>query len=105
MPDDELKWWHFALCQGMNDLPASSVPHKHTDPFFEGYEDDPVLAETMDSICKACPVRRLCLAEGIENGESGCWGGVFLVNGKVDESRNAHKTPDDWQHIRELITS
>lgn len=104
MHDDDLKWYHFALCQGMNDLPAGTKPHKHTDPFFEGYEDDSVMAGVMDGICSSCPVRRMCLKEGIENGETGLWGGVFLINGKMDETRNSHKTPDDWENIRELIT-
>lgn len=105
MQDDDIHWWHLAICQGMNDRAQNEAPHKHVDVFFEGYEDDPVLAKTMDSICNSCPVQKLCLKEGIEKGETGLWGGVFLLNGKMDKSKNGHKTDEDWTHIRELLTS
>lgn len=98
--DEELEWYHLALCQHMNDPIPDKEPHTYIDKFAEGYEDDPVLAKNMDSICLACPVRNACLREGIENKEYGLWGGVFLNNGKVDEPRNAHKTEDVWNEIR-----
>jgi hypothetical protein len=100
LADDDLEWYHLALCQHMNDPVEGKEPHTYTDKFVEGYEDDPVLAQTMDGICLACPVRNMCLRAGIEGKEYGLWGAVFLNNGKVDEQRNAHKTEDIWNEIR-----
>lgn len=87
--DDGLEWYHLSVCQGMN-----------TNHFYDDYESDPLFASVMDSICLACPVRSMCLREGVENNEYGLWGGVFLNNGKPDKSRNAHKTDDIWSQIR-----
>lgn len=101
--DNSLRWYHLALCKGMNDRekPVEGEERKkYTDKFYEGYEDDPVFAATMDSICLSCPVRAICLREGIENNEHGLWGAVYLNNGKIDEARNAHKTEDIWEKIR-----
>lgn len=40
------------------------------------------------SLCRACPLRRSCLAEALARGESrGVWGGERLHNGKVTSSR------------------
>ena len=91
--DDSLAWYHLAICQGMKTI-----------WFYEAYENDPVFAGIMDSICLSCPVRALCLKEGIENKEYGLWGGVYLDNGKADPAKNAHKTDDVWEVIRNGIT-
>lgn len=105
--DNDLRWWHLALCQGMNDR-AKTKPgeprKKYVDKFYEGYEDDEVFAKVIDSICEACPVRAMCLREGIENREYGVWGGIYLTNGKMDTARNAHKTDDQWEEIRRLLS-
>lgn len=87
--DSELEWHHLSLCQGMQ-----------TNWFYDDYESDPVLAATMDDICLSCPVRALCLREGIENGEYGLWGAVYLNNGRADNSKNAHKSEDIWEAVR-----
>lgn len=87
--DAELEWYHLSVCQGMQ-----------TNYFYDDYEADPLFAQVMDSICLACPVRAMCLREGVENQEYGLWGGVYLNNGKTDEARNAHKTEDIWEQIR-----
>jgi len=89
---DDAEWQDFALCAGQ------SVWRFH-----EGYESSPRIAKTTDEMCLSCPVRKVCLQSGIENGEYGCWGGVYLSNGKVDKTKNAHKTPDVWEQIREGI--
>lgn len=101
----EIQWWHLALCQGMNDPVPGAEPHQHDDYFFEVYEDDPEVAKVMDDICKSCPVRLMCLRDGIENKETGLWGGIYLNNGRPDLNRNAHKTPEDWEEIRELLSA
>lgn len=100
MLDDDLQWWHLAVCKGMNDRRESDKGTKHVDYFYEGYEDDPVFAATMDDICMSCPVRALCLRDGVENNEHGLWGGVYLTNGRMDPAKNAHKTEDTWAEIR-----
>lgn len=89
LEDDNVEWYHLGLCQGMQ-----------TNWFYDDYEADPVFAQTMDNNCLACPVRNMCLREGIENGEYGLWGGVFLNNGKMDKARNSHKTEGIWEQIR-----
>lgn len=93
MPEETDKdWYEFALCQNM------SIRW-----FYEDYENDPVFAKVMDGICLTCPVRALCLREGVENGEDGLWGGVYLYKGATDEAKNAHKTPEVWNRIRENL--
>lgn len=89
LEDDDLEWGHLAVCQGMK-----------TNWFYDDYEADPLFAQMMDGICLSCPVRQLCLRDGVEDNEYGLWGGVFLNNGKMDKSRNAHKTEEVWAKIR-----
>jgi len=93
LEDDDLQWHHLSLCQGMDTI-----------LFYDAYEADPVFAQTMDEICLSCPVRSICLQEGVENNEYGLWGGVFLTNGKADKQKNAHKTDEVWQEIRGSIS-
>lgn len=90
--ETDLNWYDLAVCQGME-----------IRWFHEDYENDPVFAQVMDSICLSCPVRKFCLREGVENQEFGLWGGVYLDRGKTDEAKNAHKTKEVWDRIRESI--
>ena len=92
LSDEELEWQHLALCNGQDIW-----------RFHEGYESNPRIAKQTDEMCLSCPVQKQCLQAGIENGEWGCWGGVYLTNGRMDDARNAHKTQDIWQEIREGI--
>ena len=87
--DEDIEWYHVSICQGMR-----------TSWFYEDYEADPFFAKVMDGICLSCPVRAMCLREGVENQEYGLWGGVYLNNGKADEVRNAHKSDEVWDEIR-----
>jgi hypothetical protein len=89
---DEAEWQDFALCAGQDVW-----------RWYEGYEQSSRIAKVTDEVCLSCPVRKECLSAVIENGEWGCWGGVFLSNGKVDKNKNAHKTVDIWNEIREGI--
>lgn len=86
---DDLRWYHVTVCDGMD------IRY-----FYDYYESDPVLAETMDSLCMSCPVRKMCLREGVENKEYGLWGGVYLNNGITDAAKNSHKTEEVWSDIR-----
>lgn len=89
---DDLEWQDLSICTGQD-----------IRRFHEDYESSARTAKTTDAMCLSCPVQKICLSTGIENGEWGCWGGVFLVKGRVDEDKNAHKTQEVWQQIRDNI--
>lgn len=74
-----------------------------TDYFFDKYEEDGVHAQTVDSMCLSCPVIKFCHKAGIDGSEVGVWGGIYLTNGKVDRSRNMHKSQEDWRLMLETL--
>lgn len=82
---NDTKWYHLSVCRGMS-----------LNWFYDEYEADQELAKTMDGICAACPVRKICFDEGTRNQEHGLWGGFFLSNGKIDPQRNEHKNETEW---------
>jgi hypothetical protein len=90
---DELEWKMLAVCRGVD-----------TNMFFELYDDEQV-AHMVDDMCLSCPVMSQCLKAGIDNSESGVWGGIFLSLGKPDDNKNKWKTPDIWSQIRDRITA
>lgn len=85
-------WQDEALCNGAD-----------TARYFDFYEDDLELASNVDRMCVACPVIKECFASGVSTESWGVWGGVYLVDGKIDNPRNAHKTEEMWNRILELI--
>lgn len=89
---DELEWQDLALCAGME-----------INKFYDDYESDENEARVVDEVCLSCPVMAQCMREGLDNGEWGVWGGVYLTSGKVDKNRNAHKSKETWAQIREKI--
>lgn len=89
---EDLEWRHLRLC--------NSTP---TNLFYDDYESDVQVAKMIDQMCLSCPVMKQCLEEGIANSEWGVWGSIYLASGKRDNNRNAHKTPDIWEAIREKI--
>ena len=93
---ETFEWQHLALCRGLQ-LSAKD------DIFFDKYEQDPESAKATDAMCLSCPVQKICLRTGIENGETGVWGGVFLENGKVIPVRNQHKTKEVWDQIKKVV--
>ena len=70
---------------------------------FEGYETDPSIPPITDAMCITCPVIKQCFDFGTENGETGVYGGVYLLRGNVDEGKNAHKTDEHWSKLQELL--
>lgn len=86
-------WQDLAQCDG-----------KDTELFFDKYESSPRVARAIDEMCLSCPVQKVCLQEGVENGDTGVWGGVYLVNGRMDESKNSHKSKETWARIQELLS-
>lgn len=89
---EDLDWTDLAICVGQD-----------VKRFYEGYETNPRTAKLTDQMCLSCPVRKECLEAGVENSEWGVWGGIYLENGKPNDSKNAHKTQDIWDQIREGI--
>ena len=89
---DDLVWQDLSLCDGMP-----------TEDFYDNYESSESVAKAIDEACLSCPVLAQCLDAGVENGEWGVWGGIYLVSGKPDNNNNAHKTQEVWEAIRERI--
>lgn len=89
---ETLEWQDLALCEGMD-----------TNLFYDDYESDEQVARVVDEVCLSCPVMAQCLARGVENGEWGVWGGVYLTSGRTDDGKNTHKTPEVWNQIKEKI--
>jgi hypothetical protein len=90
---EELTWQDLSLCAGMD-----------TNMFYDDYESDENVARIVDDVCLSCPVLAQCLERGTTNGEYGTWGGIFLVAGRPDDNKNAHKTQDTWDAIKEKIS-
>lgn len=89
---DELEWQDLAMCAGSD-----------TNLHYDKYETSNSIARTIDDRCLSCPVMKECLQSGMENGEWGVWGGIYLTSGKMDKNRNSHKTEEVWKEIRERI--
>jgi hypothetical protein len=100
LDEKSLTWRHLSLCGGRSR--GEGMPLKW---FFEDYENDPEHAKAMDTICLSCPVMKQCLADGIENGDYGLRGAIFLSNGKKDNQKNSHKTPEVWKRIEEKLSA
>ena len=88
----DLNWQDLALCSEMD-----------TNYFYDYYESSVQVAAMIDDACLSCPVMTQCLQFGVENGETGVWGGIYLVNGRPDKSRNMHKTQDIWEQVRDRV--
>jgi hypothetical protein len=87
--EDSFEWYHLALCDGMD-----------TNLFYDKYESDVNIAKNIDEMCLACPVAKMCYEVGIERNEQGVWGGVYILAGAIDKSKNTHKTDEVWKRLR-----
>ncbi len=72
--------------------------------FFDKYEDHEESRKGIYSLCKQCPVKKLCFANGISGKEWGVWGGVYLEGGEVSREFNKHKTKQDWSITWQALT-
>ena len=88
---EDVKWYHLAACKGMD-----------INWFYDKYENDKILADTMDQICLNCPVVKQCYKEGVSNKEKGVWGGVYLNLGRTDKLSNLHKSKDTLKKLKEI---
>lgn len=89
---NDFSWHDIALCRNI-DIP---------DIFFDDYEDDARIAKNADKMCLSCPAIQFCLREGMSNRETGCWGGIYLSKGEIDEYRNSHKEEETWDKLKEV---
>lgn len=89
---DNIRWEDLASCNG-----------QPVNLFYDDYESSQSLAKVIDEACLSCPVMKQCLESGMDNGEWGVWGSIYLTNGKPDNNRNAHKTKDVWARIEARI--
>jgi hypothetical protein len=87
-------WKDDSACLGMD-----------TNDFFDNYEEQPEIRAEIDSICKECPVRRICFANGISGKNTGVWGGVYLEQGDISREFNKHKTKRDWANTWQALTT
>lgn len=94
---DSAEWWDLGSCSGMVDQSPDQI-----EIFFDDYESDSVIAEQTDAMCISCPVARQCGLTGVRRKEWGVWGGVYLKDGKVDKTRNSHKTEQTWDLLRDI---
>ena len=72
---DDFDWKDLALC---GRVPEPEIFHSLAE------KKESVRAQSKE-VCAACPVREICLEEGIRNKEYGIWGGETLVAGKVQD--------------------
>jgi len=86
-------WQEKARCLDMN-----------TNYFFDMYEEDVDFRSGIDSLCKACPVQRECLAAAVSRQEWGVWGGVYFEKGKISKEFNNHKKEEEWFDIWKSLT-
>lgn len=89
--EEDVRWYHLATCKNMS-----------INWFYDDYENDKVLAKTVDQVCLSCPVIKQCYAEGVKDKEKGVWGGVYLNLGRVDKLNNSHKDKEDWSRLKKL---
>jgi signal transduction histidine kinase len=72
--------------------------------FFDKYEDHEGSRKDIDTLCRQCPVKKICFANGISGKEWGVWGGVYLESGEVSREFNKHKTKQDWSITWQALT-
>jgi len=99
LDEENIEWQKLALCNGTN------IPNAESDPFFQGYETKLHIARSTDEMCLHCPVTKQCFNFGVENKETGVWGGFYLDRGKIDKNKNAHKTEEVKRALYNKITA
>jgi hypothetical protein len=87
-----MTWQDDALCAGLD-----------TEEYFDKYELDIKVAQDIDRMCLGCPVIKECFDYGVSTESWGVWGGVYLVDGRIDNSKNFHKTQEKWNKLLQVI--
>jgi hypothetical protein len=86
-------WKDEAACLGLE-----------TNLYFDKYEDVEGIRQNVDALCRQCPVRKTCFANGVSGKEWGVWGGVYLETGEISREFNKHKSKQDWSNIWQSLT-
>ena len=86
-------WKDNALCLGLE-----------TNLYFDKYEDEESIRQNIDLLCRQCPVKKICFANGVSGKEWGVWGGVYLEGGDISREFNKHKTKHDWSLVWKSLT-
>lgn len=75
---DNFEWQELSLCGslGAADPELAEVWHSKA-------ERDERVKAIAKEICDVCPIKKICLEEGVRNKEYGIWGGHTLQAGKV----------------------
>jgi len=76
-----------------------------TNLFFDNYEDNETLRESIDTLCKSCPVQKVCFANGVSGKEWGVWGGIYLENGEISREFSKHRTKEQWGEMWKSLTT
>jgi hypothetical protein len=102
-----VRWQDLAACKNVVQVYTDDNGERRVmDPLFDAYENDeppyPVRNAT-DQMCLSCPVQPQCYEYGKTQGETGVYGGVYLVNGKPDRIKNEHKTPATYAAVRAKV--
>lgn len=106
LDERKITWQDLAHCKNVVQPYIRDGQRKVFDPLFDDYEDDEEpynIRKATDSMCIGCPVQQHCFRAGRDGGESGVWGGVYLSYGKIDRTRNEHKSDEVWKKIKEEI--
>lgn len=80
LPRGALDWQDRAVCRGKDPALFEELPKRTT-----RNDWDRVLLGI--AVCSPCPVRGECLRFGVENRETGVWGGRYMVEGDVRQTR------------------
>ena len=96
---EHLEWEELAACRAapIKEFVKEGGPGH---PFFEGYEGDPAIARAVDAMCESCVVKDFCAKYGKYEADEGVYAGAYLVNGRVSESKNSHKTEEEMAEAR-----
>jgi hypothetical protein len=99
---DDLQWYDLGACRGLD-----------TNIFFDDYEEDRIkmangetvayTAQAADAACLSCPVMLYCYRTGVDQKETGVWGGVYLDKGELYPKYNSHKTEEFWTQWRAKV--
>lgn len=100
---ETVHWHDLAACKNIVEVFEEDGERRIFDPMFDTYENSSSpfsIRHAVDEMCLSCPVQAICYDYGVENEQSGVWGGVYLSNGKHDRTRNEHKSKDTWKKIK-----
>lgn len=103
LSEETVHWHDLASCKNIVEVFEEDGVKKIFDPMFDTYENSSYpfnIRMAVDNMCISCPVQAVCYEYGVDNDQSGVWGGVYLSGGKHDRTRNEHKSRETWKKIK-----